>query len=61
MKAFSESLTLVTGAILIALVSIAIVWILCSVLPIALRVLWVVLVPFAITYSLYWLPVWVGG
>ena len=61
MKAFIESLTLGTGAILIATISMAIVWILCSVLPVALRVFWVVVVPFVLAYSLYWLPVWLGA
>jgi len=60
-KIFVESLSLVSGAILIALLSVAAVWLLCRVLPAALRWLWVVVVPLVFAYSLYWLPVWLGA
>lgn len=60
MKTFIDSLSLGSGAILIAVLSTGIVWLLCSVLPVALRWLWVVIVPFLLAYSLYWLPVWLG-
>jgi amino acid permease len=60
MKAFVNSLSLGSGAILIALLSVAVVWLLCSVVP-ALRSLWAVIVPFILAYCLYWLPVWLGA
>jgi Na+-translocating ferredoxin:NAD+ oxidoreductase RnfE subunit len=61
MKSAIDSLSLGSAAILIAVLSVCIVWLLCSVLPKALRPLWVVIVPFALAYSLYWLPVWLGN
>ena len=61
MKSVLESLSLTSGAILIAIISLGVVWLLCSVLPFALRAIWVVLVPFVFAYSLYWLPVWIGA
>jgi hypothetical protein len=61
MKTFVNSLSLGSGAILVALLSVAVVWLLCSVLPAALRSLWAVIVPFSLAYCLYWLPVWLGA
>lgn len=61
MKSVLESLSLTSGAILIAMISLGVVWLLCSVLPFALRAIWVVLVPLVFAYSLYWLPVWLGA
>ena len=61
MKTFVESLSLGSGAILTALLSVSIVWLLCSVLPAALRCLWAVIVPFGLAYCIYWLPVWLGA
>jgi len=54
-------LSLGSGAILVAICSAAIVWLLCAALPATLRPLWVVVVPFGLAYSLYWLPVWLGA
>src|ERR1700722_870865 len=50
-----------SGAILIAILSVGVVWLLCSALPVAFRWLWAVIVPFIFAYSLYWLPVWRGA
>jgi hypothetical protein len=61
MKAFIESLSLVSGTVLVALLSVVVVWLLCSILPKVREELWVVIVPFALAYSLYWLPVWLGS
>jgi hypothetical protein len=61
MKNFIESLSLGSGAVLIAVLSVAVVWLLCSISPVALRWLWVVVVPFIFAYSLHWLPVWLGS
>ena len=61
MKTFVESLSISSGAILIAVLSVGVVWLLCSVLPVVLRSLWFVIVPFIFAYSLYWSPVWFGA
>ena len=61
MKESVESLSLGSGAILIAALSLGAVWLLCYVLPVALRWLSVVIVPLIFAYSLYWLPVWLGA
>lgn len=60
MKTFVDSLSLGSEAILIALLSVGVVWLLCSVLPASLRSLWAVIVPFSLAYCLYWLPVGLG-
>ncbi len=61
MKTFIQSLSLTSGAILLAFVSAAVVWLLCFVFPVSLRKLWVVIVPLALAYCLYWSPVWFFG
>jgi hypothetical protein len=64
MKAFVESLSLGSGAILVAILSVGVVWLLCFVGPVALRklwVLWVVIVPVIVAHCLYWCPVWLGA
>jgi hypothetical protein len=45
----------------VAILSAGVVWLLCSVGPATLRGLWVVIVPFAVAYCLYWSPVWFSG
>ena len=61
MRTFVESLSLGSGAILLAVLSTGVVWLLCSVFPVTLRKLWVVIVPFIFAYCLYWSPVWLGA
>ena len=61
MKTFVESLSLGSGAIVVAILSAGIVWLSCSVFPATLRKLWVVIVPFTFAYCLYWSPVWLGA
>jgi hypothetical protein len=61
MKTFIQSLSLTSGAILLAVVSAAVVWVLCTVFPVSLRKLWVVIVPLVLAYCLYWSPVWFFG
>src|SRR3974390_1057595 len=61
MKTFIESLSVWSGAILVAIVSAGFVWLLCVVFPKLLRKLWVVIVPLVIAYFLYWSPVWLGA
>lgn len=60
MKNLLESFSLTTGAILVALLSVAMVWALSFVSRPALRMVWAVVVPFALAYCLYWSPVWLG-
>src|SRR5580693_6778326 len=58
MKALVESLSLGSGAVLVAILSAVIVWLLCSLCLESLRKVWVVIVPFALAYCLYWSPTW---
>jgi hypothetical protein len=60
-KNFVDSLSLVSGAVLIALVSAVVVWLLCFVLPVALRRFSIVVVPLILAHCLYWLPIWLGN
>jgi len=61
MKTFIQSLSLTSGAGLLAIVSAAVVWVLCYVFPLSLRKLWIVIVPLILSYCLYWSPVWFFG
>jgi predicted membrane protein len=45
----------------LAVLSVGVVWLLCTVGPVALRKLWVVIVPFILASCLYWSPVWFGS
>lgn len=60
MKELVESLSLWSGAFLVAIVSGALVWILAAAFP-RLRRLWAVVVPLVIASCLYWSPVWLGS
>jgi len=63
MKAFIESLSLTSRAVVIAVLSVMVVWVLCSVVPVTprWRWIWAVAVPFGLAYCLYWSPVWLGA
>jgi|SRR5215469_8892844 len=61
MKTLIQSFSFTSGAILQALASTAVVWLLCCVCSAALRKLSVVIVPFVLAYCLYWFPVWFSG
>lgn len=61
MMRYVESLSLGSIAILIAILSACVVWLLCSVFPVSLRWLWVAIVPFILAYCIYWYPVWLGA
>ena len=61
MRALVDSLSLISGAALIAVLSVAAVLLLCLAFPAVLRRLWVIIVPFILAYCLYWLPVWLGA
>jgi len=61
MKAFIESLSLGSGAVLLAILSVGLVCLLCSLSPKSLHKVWVVVVPFALAYCLYWSPVWLDA
>jgi hypothetical protein len=61
MKALLESLSLGSGALLIAVLSVGVVCLLSHLFPKASQWLWVVAVPFLLAYCLYWSPVWLGA
>jgi hypothetical protein len=44
-----------------AVLSVTVVWLLCSKFPTRPYSLWIVAVPFAVAYGLYWWPVWFGA
>ena len=58
MKAFLESLSLSSGAVLIAILSASVVWLLCFACPSSLGKVCVVIVPFVLTNCLYWSVAW---
>jgi len=58
MKAFLESLSFSSGAVLIAVLSAGVVWLLCFTCASSLRKFWVVVVPLALTNCLYWSVAW---
>ena len=60
MKALIDSLSFTSCAILIAFLSVGLVWPLCYLRSAVFRRLGVVILPFVFAYSLYWLPVWLG-
>jgi hypothetical protein len=60
-RAFLESLSLGSGAVLVAVLSAAIAWIVGHIRATALRWFAAILAPFALSYVCYWLPVWLGG
>ena len=47
-----------SGAVLIAILSAAIVWFLCAVWPRRYQALWVLIVPVALSNCLYWSQAW---
>jgi hypothetical protein len=61
MRQFLESLSLTSGAIVVAVASTALVWVLTFLLPKLPRWIWAVVVPFGLAYCLYWSPVWLGA
>jgi hypothetical protein len=61
MKAFLESLSLSSGAALIAVVSAGLAWLIGRVRSAAVRWCSAVLMPLALSYCCYWMPVWLGG
>lgn len=60
MKDLIESLGIGSGAIVVAVLSLGVVWLLCSKVSVRFGALWAVIVPLVIAYSLYWSPVWLG-
>jgi hypothetical protein len=61
MRALVESLNMVTGPIVVAVLSVGLVWLLCAKVSVRFGALWAVIVPLVIAYSLYWSPVWFGA
>ena len=57
---FLESFSLGSAALLIAVLSTGVVWLLRTLLPKNLHSLSAVVVPFVLAYCLYWSPVWFG-
>ena len=55
-----DSLSILSGAIVVAVVSAAVVWALAVASP-DLRKLWMVIIPLIIAFCLYWSPVWLGA
>jgi hypothetical protein len=60
MKELIDSLSLFSGALVTAVVSGTVVWLLAWIFP-KLRKLWIAIVPFTIAFCLYWYPVWMGN
>ena len=58
MVRFIDSLSLFSGAILIGVVSTAVVGLLVFVLPKVPGWIWALSVPFILAYCFYWSPVW---
>jgi hypothetical protein len=56
-----DSLDFLTGGIIVAVLSVGIVWFLCRVSPVRLHALWIVIAPFVVAYCVYWSPVWLGA
>jgi len=54
-------MSFLSGAFLVAVLSTGVVWLLRAVGPKDLRNLWIIVVPFAVSFCLYWAPVWFGG
>jgi hypothetical protein len=61
MRSFLESLSLLSGAALLAIISVGVVSLLCLVSPPAFRKPAAVIVPLLLAYCLYWAPVWLGA
>lgn len=61
MKDLIESLSIWSGAILVAGLSAGMVWLLCLLTPQSLHKAWAVIVPLVVAYCLYWSPVWLGA
>jgi predicted membrane protein len=61
MRSFVESLSLFSGAILVAIASAGVVSLLSFVSPAGLRRPLAIVVPLIFTYCLYWTPVWLGA
>ena len=61
MRDIVDSLDVVSGAVIVCVLSVALVWILCRKLPVRSYPLWIVAIPLVFAYCLYWLPVWLGA
>ena len=61
MRELVESLGVFSAPIIVAVLSVGVVWLLCSKLSLRFGALWAVIVPLIVAYSLYWSPVWFGA
>jgi hypothetical protein len=61
MREFLGSMSMGTGALVVAIASLLVVWVLCIAFPLRLGALWAVVVPFTIAFCVYWAPVEAGS
>jgi hypothetical protein len=61
MRSLIDSLSLVSGSLVAAMISLVLVATLGRFSSVRLYVLWAVLIPFIVAYCLYWSPVWLGN
>jgi hypothetical protein len=61
MRSLVDSLSLVSGSVVVALISVALTVALARISRVILYPVWAVVVPLVISYCLYWLPVWLGN
>jgi amino acid permease len=59
-RALIDSLSLFSGAVVVAVLSVVVVWLLAVVCP-DFGKLWALIAPFIIAFCLYWSPVWLGA
>jgi hypothetical protein len=59
-RALIDSLSLFSGAVVVAVLSAIVVWLLAVVWP-DFGKLWALIAPFIIAFCLYWSPVWLGA
>ena len=61
MKAFFQSLSLTSASLLVAVISTVAALLIGRITSTVARWLAAVLFPFALSYSVYWMPVWLGA
>ena len=61
MRSLLDSLSLVSGSVVVGLISVALVAALGRISRVTLYPVWAVIVPLVLAYCLYWLPVWLGN
>src|SRR5947209_19677989 len=61
MREFFDSFSIGSGSVVIAVTSVVLALVTARLRPAALRWTAAILVPLALAYSFYWLPVWLGA